>query len=283
MLGKVVLGTAMAGGLMLAGQAGVNADTVTVKSGDTLSAIASQSHTTIAQLAQANHISNVNQLTVGQKIEVGNASDGVAHQTYTVKNGDTLSSIASKFGTSVDAIKQLNGLSGDMIYVDQALKVNGQMAEVSVPAMQSASTSEVAQAQPQSSNVQSTQTVKPAAQESQVKAASQVTASSTAYTTSYGHTNQQAAQNVASSNSNVSSDNSSILDSADAQYISNHESGGNYNASNGAYRGRWQLSDSYLGGDYSPAHQDQVFLQYCNERYGGVHQAAEHERAFGWY
>jgi LysM repeat protein len=43
--------------------------------------------------------------------------------TYTVKSGDTLLGIASKFGTTVAAIKRLNGLNSNTIHVGQKLKI----------------------------------------------------------------------------------------------------------------------------------------------------------------
>lgn len=44
-------------------------------------------------------------------------------QTHVVKSGDTLWIIASKYGTTIDSIKKLNGLTSDMIYVGQTLVV----------------------------------------------------------------------------------------------------------------------------------------------------------------
>ena len=50
----------------------------------------------------------------------GGSGTGV---TYTVVQGDTLSSIASRFGTTVPAIMQANGLTSDLIYVGQVLLI----------------------------------------------------------------------------------------------------------------------------------------------------------------
>lgn len=56
-----------------------------------------------------------------------------ATSTYTVQSGDTLSSIASKFGTSYQALASLNGISNpNLIYVGQALRVNGSASTGSV-------------------------------------------------------------------------------------------------------------------------------------------------------
>ena len=51
-----------------------NADSYTVKSGDTLSAIASQKNTTVEKLAELNHISNVDLIHTGQVLELGNTN-----------------------------------------------------------------------------------------------------------------------------------------------------------------------------------------------------------------
>ena len=48
----------------------VNADSYTVKSGDTLSAIAKEKNTTVDAIAKKNKISNVNLITVGQVLEI---------------------------------------------------------------------------------------------------------------------------------------------------------------------------------------------------------------------
>lgn len=68
-----------------------------------------------------------------------------------------------------------------------------------------------------------------------------------------------------------------------AEQIAQAESGGDYNARNGQYIGKYQLSASYLNGDYSPANQDRVFQQYCNQRYGSVENALAFRQSHGWY
>lgn len=88
--------------------------------------------------------------------------------------------------------------------------------------------------------------------------------------------------NVQSGNGNTSAT-SSVASSSAAESIAQAESGGSYTAQNGRYYGRYQLDMSYLGGDLSPQHQDEVFQQYCNQRYGGVDQALAFRQSHGWY
>lgn len=106
-----------------------NSDTVyTVKSGDTLSAIAAKYGTTYQVLAAYNGIKNPNVISVGQKIKIpGTAKSATATQkTYTVARGDSLWTIAEKLlgnGSRYKEIKRLNGLTSDIIRPGQVLKV----------------------------------------------------------------------------------------------------------------------------------------------------------------
>lgn len=94
-----------------------------VQTGDTLSAIANKFGTTVSNLVSINHISNPNVIYVGQKIYVGEATKGQSN-AYTVQYGDTLSGIASKFGTTWQALAQKNGLANpNVIYVGQTLTI----------------------------------------------------------------------------------------------------------------------------------------------------------------
>ncbi|MCT3427334.1 LysM peptidoglycan-binding domain-containing protein [Limosilactobacillus fermentum] len=94
-----------------------------VQAGDTLSSIATKFGTTVSNLVSINHISNPNVIYVGQKIYVGEATQGQSN-AYTVQSGDTLSGIASKFGTTWKDLAQKNGLANpNVIYVGQTLTI----------------------------------------------------------------------------------------------------------------------------------------------------------------
>ena len=98
-------------------------NTYTVRSGDTLSSIASRFGTSYQTLASLNGISNPNLIYVGQVLRV-NGSANVGSVYYTVRAGDNLSAIASRYGTSYQAIAALNGLANpNLIYAGQTLKI----------------------------------------------------------------------------------------------------------------------------------------------------------------
>lgn len=67
------------------------------------------------------------------------------------------------------------------------------------------------------------------------------------------------------------------------EWIAQRESGGSYSATNGQYIGRYQLSSSYLNGDYSAANQEAVADAYVAERYGSWSAAQSFWQANGWY
>ena len=118
--------------------------TYTIRSGDTLSSIASRYHTTVAALASTNHISNPNVIYAGQNITVPDsysttpaapAQTSSGSVSYTVKSGDTLSGIASRYGTTVAAIASRNGISNpNLISVGQRLTIPTNSAPAPTPA-----------------------------------------------------------------------------------------------------------------------------------------------------
>lgn len=77
-------------------------------------------------------------------------------------------------------------------------------------------------------------------------------------------------------------------DDADAEaaakeWIAWRESGGDYDARNGQYIGRYQLSADKLDGDWSEEHQEEVAEAYVADRYGSWQSAQEFWQQNGWY
>ena len=66
-------------------------------------------------------------------------------------------------------------------------------------------------------------------------------------------------------------------------WIVQRESGGDYNARNGKYIGKYQLDNSYLNGDYSPANQEKTAERYVKQRYGSWVNAQKHWQTHNWY
>lgn len=67
------------------------------------------------------------------------------------------------------------------------------------------------------------------------------------------------------------------------EWIAWRESGGDYNSRNGRYIGRYQLDSSYLDGDWSEEHQEEVAEAYVADRYGSWSAARDFWESHGWY
>lgn len=108
--------------------------TYTVKAGDTLSQIASQYNTTVAEIAGLNGISNPNLIYVGEVLKIDTTNDMTVttsdkyetnHIIYTIQYGDTLTSIAQKYDVTIQSIVQLNNITNpNLIYAGERLRIN---------------------------------------------------------------------------------------------------------------------------------------------------------------
>ena len=127
-LHKIVATTAFVGTVAVGASQIADADNYTVKDGDTLWDIAVNNGTTVDALMQDNNLTSTlirpgDQLTYSSSVErlAQAKNDGY----YTITLGDTLGSVASKFGTTVDSLVELNNLSDpNMVYVGQVIKVD---------------------------------------------------------------------------------------------------------------------------------------------------------------
>lgn len=92
-----------------------------VRWGDTLWAIAQRYHITVDAIVQANGIADPNQIYVGQVLRIPLREAYVKH---VVEREDTLWNLARKYGTTVDAIAELNKIADpSRIYVGQVIKI----------------------------------------------------------------------------------------------------------------------------------------------------------------
>ncbi len=107
----------------------------TVTWGDTLFSIAARYGTSVYALMRANGLRNANYITIGQRLLISGSYAPVppASSTYIVQPGDTLFSIATRYGTTAYALKQANRLYNYWIYVGQVLRIPGPAAPPAIP------------------------------------------------------------------------------------------------------------------------------------------------------
>ncbi|GEN48169.1 LysM peptidoglycan-binding domain-containing protein [Ligilactobacillus pobuzihii] len=247
---KIILSTTAATGLFFAGTGLANADTVTVKSGDTVSSIAQTYQTTVTNIEKLNHLSNVNSIYIGQKLETGTSDKNQTNSNYRYSSvQQPVAKKASKTGT--DTSKQIGQPSNTNSQTTKNSALNSTVAK-----QQSAKTQ----------NVSSTDTN-----------ASQQTGSGFASTTTNDNNNTNTSTNSASTTSSDSSESSAKA------WIANKESGGSYTATNGQYYGKYQLTLSYLNGDLSSSNQESVADSYVKSTYGSWSAAKAHWESNGWY
>lgn len=172
--------------------------------------------------------------------------------TYTVKEGDTLSEIAETHNTTVEKLAENNHIDNiHLIYVGQELVIDGPAAPAAA----------------------STTYAAPAAQDETVLATVTETTEVEEETPVVSET--VAEETVASTVSGSEAE--------AKEWIAQKESGGSYTATNGRYIGRYQLTDSYLNGDYSAENQERVADAYVAGRYGSWTAAKNFWLNNGWY
>ncbi|WP_442760440.1 LysM peptidoglycan-binding domain-containing protein [Enterococcus italicus] len=165
---------------------------------------------------------------------------------YTIKANDTLSSIAQEYFGSSDYVNRIatdNNISNVNLIYVGETLVLNTDASATV-----AQTTATAASTSQAATTQATQT----------------TQTTTQSTTTYSST-------------------ATGSEAEAKEWIANKESGGSYTATNGQYIGRYQLTSSYLNGDYSAANQEKVANAYVLSRYGSWTAAKAFWLANGWY
>ena len=179
-------------------------------------------------------------------------------KTYTVKPGDTLSEIAETYNTTVEKLAKLNNIKNiHLIYVDQVLVIDG-AAPVA----------------------ETTTTEAPVAEVEETPAVAETVVEETTYEETY---EAPASAPAAAESYSAPAATVSGSEAEAKEWIAQKESGGSYTATNGRYIGRYQLTDSYLNGDYSAENQERVADAYVAGRYGSWTAAKNFWLNNGWY
>ena len=179
-------------------------------------------------------------------------------KTYTVKPGDTLSEIAETYNTTVEKLAKLNNIKNvDLIFIDQVLVIDG-AAPVA----------------------ETTTTEAPVAEVEETPAVAETVVEETTYEETY---EAPAPAPAAAESYSAPAATVSGSEAEAKEWIAQKESGGSYTATNGRYIGRYQLTDSYLNGDYSAENQERVADAYVAGRYGSWTAAKNFWLNNGWY
>ena len=179
-------------------------------------------------------------------------------KTYTVKPGDTLSEIAETYNTTVEKLAKLNNIKNvDLIFIDQVLVIDGAapVAETTI-------------------------TEAPVAEVEETPAVAETVVEETTYEETY---EAPASAPAAAESYSAPAATVSGSEAEAKEWIAQKESGGSYTATNGRYIGRYQLTDSYLNGDYSAENQERVADAYVAGRYGSWTAAKNFWLNNGWY
>ena len=183
--------------------------------------------------------------------------------TYTVKEGDTLSEIAETHNTTVEKLAENNHIDNiHLIYVGQELVIDGPVAPVATPAPATYAAPAAQDETVSAPAAETTEVVEEAAPAASAPVAEEAVASTEA---------SAPAATVSGSEAEAK------------EWIAQKESGGSYTATNGQYIGRYQLTDSYLNGDYSAENQERVADAYVAGRYGSWTAAKNFWLNNGWY
>ena len=181
--------------------------------------------------------------------------------TYTVKSGDTLSEIAEKYNTTVEKLAAKNNIKDiHLIYVDQVLVIEGTAPSTATATAAASATTYEAPATAEEIAEEATETTATTTYEAPAAPAAPAAESNTAATSTVSGSEAEA-----------------------KEWIAQKESGGSYTATNGRYIGRYQLTDSYLNGDYSAENQERVADAYVAGRYGSWTAAKNFWLNNGWY
>lgn len=191
-----------------------------------------------------------------EEVKTDIQSNGVESR-YTIQWGDTLGTISKALDISIDQIVNANEIANrDLIIAGNTLHLSTDLDTVSIE-------------DNVTHEVQTYEIEEPAAEE--VAAPVEETVEAPAEEAPAENTTAEVPVTTSGSEAEAKA------------WIAYKESTDNYNARNGQYIGKYQLSESYLNGDHSPENQERVADEYVASRYGSWVAAKEFWLQNGWY
>lgn len=191
-----------------------------------------------------------------EEVKIDIQSNGVESR-YTIQWGDTLGTISKALDISIDQIVNANEIANrDLIIAGNTLHLSTDLDTISIE-------------DNVTHEVQTYEIEEPAAEE--VAAPVEETVEAPAEEAPAENTTAEVPVTTSGSEAEAKA------------WIAYKESTDNYNARNGQYIGKYQLSESYLNGDHSPENQERVADEYVASRYGSWVAAKEFWLQNGWY
>lgn len=191
-----------------------------------------------------------------EEVQTDIQSNGIESR-YTIQWGDTLGTIAKALDISVDQIVDVNEIANrDLIITGNTLHLSTDLDTVSIEdnVTHEVETFELEETEVEEVDNSVEETVEAPVEEAPV-------------------------EETPVESTNIASDSE-----AEAKaWIAFKESTDNYDARNGRYIGKYQLTDTYLNGDFSPENQERVADEYVASRYGSWVAAKEFWLQNGWY
>src|SRR5699024_8745815 len=181
-------------------------------------------------------------------------SNGIESR-YTIQWGDTLGTIADALDISINQIADMNEIANrDLIIAGNTLHLSTDLETVSIEdnVTHEVQTFEIEEPEAEEATEPVEETVEAPVEETPVE-------------------NTVPAATTSGSEAEAKA------------WIAYKESTDNYNAKNGQYYRKYQLSESYLNGDHSPENQERVADEYVASRYGSWVAAKEFWLQNGWY
>ncbi|MGT2750085.1 aggregation-promoting factor [Streptococcus orisasini] len=256
-----------------------HAESYTVKSGDTLSEIASAHGTTVKKLAKINKIKDVHLIYTDQVLELDEkeAASSPATEAAPAPSSETQAPAASETTQATETTVQPSSAETQASEAVTPAATETQVSEATTTVTSEVPQTTEATTAPAETQASEATTAAPATTQVSEAATTATEAPQTTEATTAAPAESQTAETASTSSS------LSASDAAAKEFIAQKESGGNYNAQNGQYYGRYQLSSSYLKGDLSAENQERVADAYVTSRYGSWTAAQAFWNANGWY